>query len=110
LNKGEIEADEEDPPNELGDKRLDAIPLEGQVDPHPCDIYDSEEVKEPIGSGRYVRLPRLRPSYEILNDLVQLPHGRRRLRRKVWRKYDETKGRCRGEFAEIAHQFDGIGP
>jgi hypothetical protein len=52
----------------------------------------------------------LRPGDEILNDLVQLPHGRRRLRRKVWRKYDETKGRYRGEFAGIAHQFDGIGP
>jgi hypothetical protein len=52
----------------------------------------------------------LRPGYEILDDLVQLPRRRRRLRRKVWRKYDETKGRCRGEFAEMAHQFDGIGP
>jgi hypothetical protein len=110
LNQGEIEADEEDPPNELGNKRLDAISLEGQVDPHPCDIYDRKEVKKPVGPGRYVRLPRLRPGYEILDDLVQLPRRRRRLRRKVWRKYDETKGRCRGEFAEMAHQFDGIGP
>jgi hypothetical protein len=52
----------------------------------------------------------LRSGNEILNDLVQLPHRRRRLRRKLWRKYDEPKGRDRGEFAGIAHQFDGIGP
>jgi hypothetical protein len=52
----------------------------------------------------------LRSGYEILDDLVQLPRRRRRLRRKVRRQYDETKGRCRGEFAEMAHQFDGIGP
>jgi hypothetical protein len=52
----------------------------------------------------------LRPGDEILDDLVQLPHRRRRLRRKLWRKCDETKGRYRGEFAEIAHQFDGIAP
>jgi hypothetical protein len=110
LNQGEIEADEEDPPNELGDKRLDPVSLEGQADPHPCDIDDRQEVKKPVGPGRYVCLPRLRAGDEILDDLVQLPRRRRRLRRKVWRKYDETKGRDRGEFAEMAHQFDGIGP
>jgi hypothetical protein len=52
----------------------------------------------------------LRPGDEILDDLVQLPRRRRRLRRKVWCKYDEPQGRCRCKFAEMAHQFDGIGP